>query len=195
MSEDFEGGFPAGWQRFDQGGGAGEYLWGKRACRPFGGGYSGWAVGGGDGATLPCGASYPDEVDSQMVYGPFSLADAVGGYLSLRYWINTEAGWDTFWWSASLDGLHFYGYYVSGEDRNWREATLDFNFVPFLGDLAGEPQVWVAFRFESDLWDNRAEGAYVDNIVLRKCVGGDCSSAAPSGAAPNAAIGAYSLRR
>jgi hypothetical protein len=47
--------------------------------------------------------------------------------------------------------------------------VLDLTAVPTLGDLTGQNQVWVALVFESDFSNTHAEGAYVDNILLRKC--------------------------
>ena len=72
QSEDFEGAFPSGWTVFDNSGSQNsQYLWGKRACRPFAGGFSGWAVGGGaSGSSLPCGSNYPNNADAWMVGGP-----------------------------------------------------------------------------------------------------------------------------
>ena len=51
-----------------------------------------------------------------------------------------------------------------------------------LGNLLGKPSVYVALVFQSDGVMNLAEGAYVDNLVVRKCAGGVC----PAGAAARA---------
>jgi len=40
-----------------------------------------------------------------------------------------------------------------------------------LGNLCGESQVWIAFIFTSDFMTGY-EGAFVDDVVLRKYVGG-----------------------
>jgi len=42
--------------------------------------------------------------------------------------------------------------------------------VPALGNLCGQSHVWIAFRCESD-WAVSYEGAFIDDIVLRKYVG------------------------
>lgn len=102
-----------------------------------------------------------------MVYGPFSLADAAAADMTLKAWLNSEAGYDTLLWGASLDGSWFYGYQASGSS-GWSTKSLDFSNVPYLGDLRGQPQVWVGIRFLSD-WDTvYPEGAYVDDILIRK---------------------------
>ncbi len=102
-----------------------------------------------------------------MVYGPFSLADATAAIMTLKAWINSESGFDTLLWGASLDGSWFSGYEASGSS-GWSTKSLDFSNVPYLGDLRGQPQVWVGIRFLSD-WDTvYPEGAYVDDILIRK---------------------------
>ena len=54
------------------------------------------------------------------------------------------------------------------------DRTLDLSSIYYLGDLRGQPQVWVAFIFSSDYSISYAEGAYVDNIVLRRCMVTTC---------------------
>lgn len=178
MSENFEGSFPAGWTVFDNDSDGGLYTWAKRACRPFAGGYSGWAVGGSAGAGLACGSNYPTDVESLMVYGPFSLADASDATLSFRYWLNSEAGWDDLWVTASIDGNDFYGNFTSGVSDGWKSAAFDLTDVYTLGDLTGRAQVWIGFIFTSDGSITYAEGAYLDDIVLTKYTGGAAPPAA-----------------
>ena len=55
----------------------GEYLFGRRDCKPQSGSYAGWAGGGGvDGSSLACGANYPNDIYSVATYGPFDLTNA-----------------------------------------------------------------------------------------------------------------------
>ena len=181
LEETFEGSFPGEWEVFDNYDGDGEYYWGKRDCRVYAGSYSGWAVGGGaDGATLSCGSNYPDDAESWMIYGPFSLADAIAGDLTFKLWLNSETDYDEIWWGASTDGTWFYGHFNTGDSGGWMDETLDMTDVPTLGNLMGQPTVWIALVFSSDVSYNYSEGAYVDNIVLRKYVPGH------SGARPGA---------
>jgi M6 family metalloprotease-like protein len=178
MTENFEGSFPTGWDLMAGNDAAGEYTWGKRSCRAFGGSYSGWGVGGGaDGASLPCGSDYPDAVDSFMSYGPFSLAGATAAHMSGQLWINSEEDWDKFCAYASIDGNNFYGLCASGNSNGWFNWSLDLSDVYEIGDLTGEAEVWVALRFYSDWYTSAAEGAYVDDIALLKCTGGSCTAA------------------
>jgi hypothetical protein len=169
--EYFEGAFPNQWDVEDLDSRNGEYYWGKRNCRPYAGSYSGWAVGAGDGASLACGSNYPTYVYAWMVYGPFSLADASDAELNFQLWVNSELGYDGVFWGASTNGEDYSGSSLSGSTGGWSARSLDLTAVPNLGDLTGESQVWIAFVFISDYSVTRSEGGYVDNIVLRKCVG------------------------
>jgi hypothetical protein len=181
VSEDFESSFPGtGWQVFDNDGATnGEYYWAKKNCKSYAGSYSGWAVGGGaNGAALSCGANYPDDVSSWMVYGPFSLADATAADLKFKLWLNSESGYDGVMATASINGANFYGVPISGTTSGgWVDGLLNLGNVPTLGNLMGQSNVWVALIFVSDSSINYSEGAYVDNIVLRKCTSGSCPAA------------------
>lgn len=172
MSEDFEGGFPGPWNVLDDAAGYGEYYWAKRNCRSYSGSYSGWGVGGGaDGSSLSCGANYPNNAKAWMVYGPFDLTDATDAELLFRYWNLSEWYFDGLFWGASIDGQYFYGYGASGNSGGWSYVNFDLTDVYPLGDLTGEPQVWIAFVFTSDDTFTYSEGAYVDDIILRKVTG------------------------
>ncbi len=176
--EDFEGTFPGPWTVFDDYPGFGEYYWAKRNCRPYQGGYSGWGVGGGaNGSTLSCGSNYPDNAEGWMVYGPFSLVGASDADLTLKLWLNSELNYDGVCRMASINGTNFYGYCTSGT-ANWIDRELDLTNVPTLGNLLGQPQVWIALIFTSDSLINDSEGGYVDNILLRKCIG-TCTGGGP----------------
>lgn len=173
MTEDFEGNYPYQWTVFDDNGPEyGEYQWGKRTCRPYQGSYSGWAVGGGgNGSTLTCGLPFPTNVNSWMMYGPFSLEQAVDGELRFMLWLNTDpdAGQDRIFFGASLNGTEYYGSFRWGFSDGWTEVVFDLTDVYTLGNLMGQPDVWIAFVFISDSnsADDKAEGAYLDNIALR----------------------------
>ncbi len=55
-----------------------------------------------------------------------------------------------------------------GSSGGWQEATLDLANVPSAGDLRGKTAVWAALAFISDDGIGAAEGATVDDILLRK---------------------------
>lgn len=194
VNTDFEGEFPTPWTVYDDNGTTnGEYYWGKRDCRAYVGGlaqvqglgYSGWAVGAGaNGAGLSCGSNYPNNARSSMEYGPFSLVGATAADLKFKLWLNTESDYDYVCYGASIDGTDFYGTCVSGNSGGWVDRTLDLSNVYTLGNLLGQPQVWVVLWFYSDSSITYSEGAYVDNIVLRRCPQGATCPAGSSLALP-----------
>ena len=51
---------------------------------------------------------------------------------------------------------------------------MDFSNVTDFGNMLGEDQVWVGIWFHSDSSGVLTVGAYVDDILVRKCVGGGC---------------------
>jgi subtilisin family serine protease len=176
MSEGFEGSFPNGlWHVTDVNWLlSGEYYWGKRDCRSFSGSFGGWAVGAGaDGAGLGCFSHYPHYADSWMVYGPFSLADSVSAELAYQAWVSVDSIDDRLCHAASIDGNSFYGSCTSSTfpQQTWTERVFDLKNVNTLGDLTGEPDVWIALVFATDGLGSLAEGAYVDDIQLYKTVG------------------------
>jgi hypothetical protein len=169
VSEDFESSFPGLWSVFDGDGEfQGEYYWDKRDCRAYGGSaFSGWPVGGGEhGGSLVCGDHYPNDAESWMVYGPFSLLDATAAELRFQLWLNAQTDKDGVCRLASRDGLAFAGLCSVGSTSGWVERVLD------LSGYVGDSNVWIALRFASDSSITSAEGGYVDDIVLRKYVGG-----------------------
>ena len=180
MTEDFEGSFPGTWTILDDHPDFGEYYWGKRECRAFIGNYSGWAVGGGlDGSALPCGSSYPENVKSWMIYGPFSLADAMTAELRYQAWINTGSASSTsqnFCRMASIDGINFSGDCYRGNSAGRIEQALDLSNVTGLGSLIGQTNVYIALYFENLSTTGATEGVYVDDIILRKCTTTNCSA-------------------
>jgi hypothetical protein len=180
VTENFEGVFPGAWTVIDDLPGYGEYYWAKRSCRAYGGSYSGWAVGGGaNGGPLACFSNYPAYADSWMIYGPFDLTDATDAELRFKAWVNTESPthlYDYLCRFASVNGANFYGDCISGDSAGWIDQVLDLSNVTDLGDVTGQPNVWVGLWFFSDLNTQYAEGAYVDDIILRKYTSGNCSA-------------------
>jgi bacillopeptidase F (M6 metalloprotease family) len=111
-----------------------------------------------------------------MVYGPFSLVAATDADLRFKFWLNSEPDYDGFCAMASVDGNDFYGDCWTGNSSGWVDGSLDLTDVYILGDLTGQSNVWVLLDFYGDFMVNYAEGAYVDNIVLRKCTSPSCPS-------------------
>ena len=195
LTEDFEGDFPGSWDVLDDNGAAdGEYYWARRNCESHSGSYSGWGVGGGaDGGSLSCGSDYPDQAQSWMIYGPFDLTNAADAELLFWYRNLSESYWDFLFWGASINGYNFYGVSTSGDSGVWDYVNFDLTNVWTLDDLTGEPQVWIAFVFISDDSITDAEGAYVDDIVLRKVTGQPATST-PTPGTPSSLPAAFDWR-
>ena len=160
-SETFEGSFPNEWDLY------GDPTWDDESYRHHGGSWSGYCVGS---SVSPPGP-YPDDARSWMIYGPFSLSDANDAMVEFHHWLDTEQDYDYFFWGASVDDSVFHGYQTTGRNQSWECDTFDLTDVPQLGNLCGEPQVWIGFLFDSDI-NTHYEGVYLDDIVVRKNSGG-----------------------
>ena len=171
VEEGFEGAFPGEWQLRDGDPAEGQHLMGPRTCRAHSGSHSGWVVGGGAGAGLGCQSAYPRHVESWMVFGPFSLADASAAEFAFQLWLNSEPEFDGVFSGASIDGVEYHGHMTSGNSAGWGRQALDLRAVPELGDLTGQEEVWIALLFVSDGVVRMQQGAFVDDIILRKYVG------------------------
>ena len=103
LEEGFEAAPGPQWQfRDDNSADPKVYQWGRRDCQPLTGSYSAWAVGGGaDGELLPCASTYPDNVQTTMIYGPFSLADAKMAQVRFALRYDQISPGDDFCWLAS----------------------------------------------------------------------------------------------
>lgn len=157
--EDFEGAFSgATWTL------SGDPAWGRESYKPHTGSWSGYCAGSGDHAVDPPGP-YPNGMRTSMVYGPFDLSNAWDAELLFYHWNKLDSVQDRLVWGASRSGLVFWGRAASGDSEGWQHVNFDLTDAPVLGDLRGEPEVWIGFFFRSDdsLTD---EGAYLDDITL-----------------------------
>ena len=58
---------------------------------------------------------------------------------------------------------------MSGDwSAGWLEEVFNLTDVYSLGNLAGSPSVWLIFAFNSDDTITFPEGAYVDDVLIRK---------------------------
>lgn len=168
MSEGFEGAFPSpGWEVVASPGKT-DAFWGNTNVNANFGSWSAWCAAAGLQAATPGGAYLPN-MSSWMSFGPFDLSPATDAALDFFAWVDTEQDFDYFYWMASVDGATYYGYRFSGNSGGWSFTTLDLKNIPTLGNLTGQPQVWIAFLFESDE-NTEFQGAFVDDITLRKFV-------------------------
>ena len=167
-----EGNFPNsnGWDVSDLNPSSGEDYWDELSCRKFRGTKSLWCADVGN--QTDC-SRYDNDMFSWMIYGPFSLADALDARAEFYVWSETEAPhipYDFIFWGASTDGSLFHGFQLV-VNTNWALVDFDLTDVPNLGDLTGRSQVWFAFAFISDYTVNDFEGTYLDDILIEKNVG------------------------
>jgi len=177
LSETVEGDFPGStWTLY------GAPTWGRTDFRAHGGNHSAYCVGGGTNPVSPPGP-YPNSIDSWMVYGPFDLSRATDAEVQFSYWSKTELKNDYFGLLASANDEDWYGTVWTGdwagECAGWCRQTFPLTNVRDLGNLCGQPAVWIAFGFHSD-YSVQNEGSYLDDIELRALIGGEQPSATPT---------------
>lgn len=171
LSEDVEGAFPGAWSTFDNNPASGNDFWDDVSCRSFSGNWSAWCA---DIGNVDC-TTYDNDMSSWMIWGPFSLADALDARAEFRIWNETEGPpFDFPSWLASTNGTNFFGFQLN-QDVGWTGIEFDLTSVPSLGDLRGQPAVWLAFTFTSDASVSAFEGTYLDDILIEKLVGGGCT--------------------
>ncbi len=156
----------------------GWYQWGSRDCAAFSGTKSAWPFGAGEtGDLLPCGASYPNTLNSSMTLGyPINLKYTARAELRMKVWTDLPPGdqicamvatgdlnRDTIW-QAPYEGIC-----RSGKSNGWEDLVLDLANVPNLGSLLGQEKVWMSVRFIADAQGTRPIGAYVDDVQVRLC--------------------------
>ncbi len=151
----------------------GDYFWQDADCDAFGGSWSADAVLGGDlGLQLPCWADYPDLADSWLEYAPWITCayGAPAADLSFYGRLLSESGYDYFYYLASLDGVDYYGYRLSGDFSDvWYAFSQDLRHWSGLGDLTAQPRFALAFAFQSDSVTPagfHGFGARIDSISL-----------------------------
>jgi len=180
VEEDFEGPPAQLWTFYDYAQ-QGLYFWGPSGCQSKSPAHSAWAIGGGTlGSSLPCPSGYPANLDSRMEYGPFSLQDATDAYWRFSVWLDRGGVFYTpdFCWYAWSSNTVVWEDCLTIDTGTWYTWTVDLSDPAI--DVLGESQVWIGFRFTSLSDSSPAEGAYVDDVLIRKCVGGTCPPASSS---------------
>lgn len=173
FADDFEGEFPGAWEIRDlEQRDTHTFVWGQRDCPISIGTFSAWGVGGGsDGQMLPCNSHYPRHVRSAMVRGPFDLSDAKNVELSFDIWRNTSHPHDALLVGVSVDNSRFVSTRFWGPVGEWRSVRQNIRRVRVIGDIAGQPEVYLFVMFMSKSeGPPRAYGAMIDNIALRAFV-------------------------
>lgn len=182
MSEGFEGEFPApGWHIGREGD---PYLWGVRNCHAHTGGNSiGGGYGGPQGSQIACDQPYTANYVTTLSYGPLDLSDCNDLRLNFSH-LTDLAPKDSLSYGYSNDGgkswmLRFlYGDYIT-PCEGWCEWTIYAN--QFAIPLCGKSQVYLLFRFQSDLTETKWPGAWVDDVSLEAYYGQPSPTPTPRG--------------
>lgn len=105
---------------------------------------------------------YEDDVQSWMVRDQaYDLTGASTVYLKYWLWLDTEIGADSLMSLVSTNGVNFWVVEgLTGTTGGWLERNIDVSAL-----VANQPQVYVAFIFETDS-STAYEGAYVDDVAL-----------------------------
>lgn len=162
FADDFESGFPgATWTLYNDA----DVYWDDWSCWATSGQFSvGAAAGGGFG--IDCGDFYPIGYSTWMVAGPVSLADPaiIAAELQAAVNVSSEQDYDQLLVGVSIDGSNFYGDLYDGTYTG--QAVIDLSSVFTLGNIIGEEQVWIGFRFHSDFSGALINGAQVDDVTV-----------------------------
>ena len=165
MSEGFEQAWPsAGWEEMP-----GDPHWGATGFKAYQGNRSAWCAAGGASGLDPRSSDYPNDLVTFMVYGPFDLSNGQDAELTFQAWYETEADFDYLQVQVSRDRETWGGWPgISGSSEGaWYGFRYHLDDAPDVGQLLGDPSVWIAIGFVSDSRVTNA-GAFVDDIVLRK---------------------------
>ncbi|MFH1843602.1 MAG: cohesin domain-containing protein [bacterium] len=158
FSDNFESGFPgSSWTLYNY---EGDPYWGAWSCWSSSPSQSVGCAAAGTGA-IGCGGIYPDYLQNWMVAGPFALdgAGITAAEVNAQLNLVCEANYDSLYTMASINGTSFTG---GGFTGTYNDAiTLD------LAGFIGQPQVWIAFLFVSDINTAPGVGAQIDDVVLR----------------------------
>jgi hypothetical protein len=170
-SDDFESAFPGAWH-VGHAAGAAATEWGRVTCNAAAGTGSAWCAAGGASPQPVC-TQYVDSMSTQMVYGPFSLADALTAWAEFDLSYDTESCCDFVSFGVSVDGTTYSWSDYAGNSGGWVHQSVDLAGISGVTPV-GAPQVWVAFRFTSDI-GRAGAGAFVDNLVVRKTTPNGCA--------------------
>ncbi len=213
LIEDFEGPAPlVGWTNEDRDATNGRYFWGAVSDSEYPSlmgsyyepeGNKGWVAASHDPASPD---RHPDMDDAPEGYAPdmdtwliykVDLSHSLWARVRLQGSLFAPST-ESFGWFVSLDGENWHGTETAGvgEERKlyyWRPRSLqdpsdmgiylDLTRMEGIGDLTGQKDVYIGFRFRSDSTvtprvrpeDFSFYGVFLDNIVFEECMALDLS--------------------
>ena len=118
----------------------GETYWDDVACYARSGAWAMWPAAGGVNGVNPCnGDTYPPNLTTALIYGPFSLRYASRAWVDFMFRNRSESGHDKFGWLASYDGSNWYGRSTSGQQTSgpygngYNLYRFDLSYIPVTG--------------------------------------------------------------
>ncbi len=185
FSETFSSELGEGWTVVDASDAGDGYVWGTDPFTFTSPSHSAWCVGGGD---LSGGVdTYPENVDSWLVYGPLELDDAKEAVLEFSWWLETDVPPEEEGETPALESAEgvdsapeegdWFGWCVLPAEDDLQNATCKYvsgaidawsRGVMSLDEGRGKGEgVWIAFHFVSDGDGGGGRGAFVDDVVVR----------------------------
>ncbi len=182
LNDGFEGAFPGGvWQVFLGSGVMVDAYWGKTNSVSNTGSSSVHPAAAGTSAINVGVDSYPDNMGSWMIYGPFSMADAQAGQISFAFINDSEFGFDYLYAliSTTSDFAVSAQYSHSGLQSDWAPFIVDLASLDTIGSVIGQQQVYLALYFGSD-GSQGGFGPAIDDVQITKLTSGPTPSPTPS---------------
>lgn len=160
LDEDFEGVFPQGaCAVYDDSNDGFERSWDDDDYRPFNGYYAAWPANGGADGVDPSTNDYPANLDSWLICGPYDLSNAQKFLVKFYRWMEINDSDDMVFVGASPDGQNFSG-------LGWHGTQGWVHYNVWFDNVADDDSVWVAWGFQSDDDEDRAEGAWIDDLEV-----------------------------
>jgi hypothetical protein len=167
VNASFEADFPTeGWTSTVEAGSA-NYSWGRSNYTATDGNYSIWCASknlAGAPKIYPSG-NYANNMSAYAVLGPINLQYCTQATLTLDLWYLISDA-DRVHILADI-GNGWQGVQFTGNSGGWTHQEFDLAAWPGIGNMLGEPDVYIAFRFYSN-GASAATGAFVDNVKLNK---------------------------
>ena len=119
--------------------------------------------------------SYPSNLNTKVIWGPFSLADAAAAECNFWYLNDTQQTQDYLLWGAALDpnaNTIYEGGRHSGPNATLQWVNTTFDFADLLTpqgqpvSLLGQANVYLAFYFHSDGAIQDYYGGFLDDINI-----------------------------
>jgi hypothetical protein len=175
MTEGFEGTWPSnGWtlstNLTTQ---DGPVTWDAETYHPCSGSKSGFPHGSvlDPSKTWSVTATAGNKIESDMRYGPFSLAEATDAQFTFKLSCQLGAGDEIKWGVSAGDPGTSVQVLTARRGTsnwpNWETVTFSLKDVNYYGNLCGQPEVYIHFTYIADDVQDNNEAAFIDDISLQ----------------------------